>query len=209
MLFRSDKYSKDIVQSSIWADMDIEEYGYWNNTDQPEELTENEWDERGIFWDEALGKSGIPSKNSLILELKKEYKYTFTYFKDNEELKKEFKNSFENFKNEINQIKENFLRYYSEQIKDKVAYHTCSNQLFGDKKLDDLTKDEQKTLYYKVREYSRNNQFTEEELQKINIWLNNIEVIMKKEVILDDLFEKREDIITKMKPLFKTNKVKI
>ncbi len=208
MLF-GDKYSKDIVNSSTWNEMKIEEYGYWDNTDQPDELTESEWEERGIFWDEALGKSGVPSHNSFILELKKEYKYNFTYFKDNDELKKEFKESFESFQSEITQIKESLFRYYNEQIKDKVAYRACSVELFGDKKLEDLNKEEQQSLYYKMREYSRNNKFTEEELSKINTWSNNIKIIMDKEIILDNLFEKKEDIINKMKPLFKKSKIKI
>lgn len=209
MMLFGDKYNKDIIESKEWNDLKIEEYAYWDNTDQPDELTESEWEERSVFWNEVLGKTGVPSHNSFVLELKKEYKYVFTYFKDNEDLKKEFKESFDKLNSEINDIKSRLLNYYKEQVKDKIAYRACASEMLVDKKLDDLTKEEQQTLYYKVREYSRGNKFTEEEIQKINTWTKNIELILNKDIYLDDLFEKKEDIINKMKPLFKTTKIKV
>jgi len=30
--------------------MQLEEFGYWNNTDKPEKLSNKEWDERGRIW---------------------------------------------------------------------------------------------------------------------------------------------------------------
>jgi hypothetical protein len=40
----------------IWRDLDgVEEYGYWDNTDQPESITEQEWHQRGKDWDKYLG----------------------------------------------------------------------------------------------------------------------------------------------------------
>jgi len=32
-------------------------YGYWNNTDRPDEVSEEEWDQRSEDWDKALGDS--------------------------------------------------------------------------------------------------------------------------------------------------------
>lgn len=33
---------------------ELEEYGYWNNTDEPDEVTEEEWAERGENWDKLI-----------------------------------------------------------------------------------------------------------------------------------------------------------
>lgn len=47
---------------------DVEQYGYWNNTDPPEDVTEEEWDARGAEWDEALGESGIPAESGFTFQ---------------------------------------------------------------------------------------------------------------------------------------------
>ena len=39
----------------------IAEYGYWNNTDRLEGLTQEEWDVRGDVWEEALPGVGVPA----------------------------------------------------------------------------------------------------------------------------------------------------
>lgn len=46
---------------AIEAFCEVEEYGYWNNTDRPKKLTDKQWEQRRIDWDEALGDSDIPS----------------------------------------------------------------------------------------------------------------------------------------------------
>ncbi|MFW6219340.1 MAG: hypothetical protein ACOC33_00600 [bacterium] len=59
----------------IWENQsEIEEYGYWNNTDKPENLSEKDWDKRKIDWDEALPNYSIPSNRGLI------YNPYFEYF---------------------------------------------------------------------------------------------------------------------------------
>lgn len=42
----------------------VEYYGYWNNTDRPDNISEEEWNLRGELWDIAL-PTGIPSKDGL------------------------------------------------------------------------------------------------------------------------------------------------
>lgn len=46
----------------------VEEYGYWNNSDGPDGLSNAEWAERGETWRVALGKSGVPSEHGLVFE---------------------------------------------------------------------------------------------------------------------------------------------
>lgn len=43
----------------------IEEYGYWNNTDPPEGVTDEEWAQREQDWNQALPGPGIPSRCGL------------------------------------------------------------------------------------------------------------------------------------------------
>ena len=39
----------------------VEEYGYWDNTDEPEDVTDEEWDQRCEDWNKALGGDGYSS----------------------------------------------------------------------------------------------------------------------------------------------------
>ena len=43
-------------------------YEYWNNVDIPEDVVEEEWEERGEIWDKILG-SDAPNKRGLVCEL--------------------------------------------------------------------------------------------------------------------------------------------
>lgn len=45
------------------------EYAYWNNTDQPDGITDEEWDARGRAWDKALGDDGIPALSGFSITL--------------------------------------------------------------------------------------------------------------------------------------------
>ena len=47
----------------------LEYYGYWNNTDPPENVTEKAWAHREKIWNEALKKDGIPSQNGFSVDL--------------------------------------------------------------------------------------------------------------------------------------------
>ena len=44
---------------------EIEEYGYWNNTDRPEEITIKEWEKRESDWNKALPGPGITARCGL------------------------------------------------------------------------------------------------------------------------------------------------
>tara|TARA_B100000614_G_scaffold258752_1_gene281847 strand:+ start:101457 stop:102284 length:828 start_codon:yes stop_codon:yes gene_type:complete len=43
---------QDVIEA-IGKIQGVEEYGYWNNTDQPDDVTDEEWEERGKIWEEA------------------------------------------------------------------------------------------------------------------------------------------------------------
>lgn len=56
----------------------VEECGYWDNTDGPEELSEEEWCERGRVWDKALGPTSTPAHVCLSFKLDTMPLVTFT-----------------------------------------------------------------------------------------------------------------------------------
>lgn len=48
---------------------EVHDYGYWNNTDRPESISELEWKQREKDWDVVLPGIGIPSENGLTCQL--------------------------------------------------------------------------------------------------------------------------------------------
>lgn len=47
----------------------FEYYGYWNNTDKPEKITNKKWNERYLEWEAVLGSDSIPSKHGICSEI--------------------------------------------------------------------------------------------------------------------------------------------
>ena len=49
-------FASNTALRKIWPSLPgVEEYGYWNNTDGPREISEEDWDERGDVWERVLG----------------------------------------------------------------------------------------------------------------------------------------------------------
>lgn len=197
-----------IVNSEVWKTLNIEEFAYWDNTDPPETVTDYEWEARDKQWNSVL--TGLsPAQSSMIIELKKEYKFNCMYFRDQKDLTKIFEKHFTKVLEQRKSKIKNLMDYYEESFKDKVAFKACSPGFLENKKLEELTKEEQQQLYSKVREYSRQNLFTQEEQQTIDTNLKKIKKIISMPFEFNDLFEKKEVIQEKTKNLFKTNKIKM
>lgn len=49
----------------------VHEFGYWNNTDPPDDVTEEEWDERARIWNEALCDHGhgVPAMEGFTIDI--------------------------------------------------------------------------------------------------------------------------------------------
>ena len=45
------------------------DYSYWNNTDQPNDITNDEWNERKKNWKEALPGLGIPKEHGIVINI--------------------------------------------------------------------------------------------------------------------------------------------
>lgn len=49
---------------------EVEEYGYWNNTDQPEGVSDDEWEERRASWERCLPNWSPPARQALNFTLR-------------------------------------------------------------------------------------------------------------------------------------------
>lgn len=206
MLFAGNE-SKLLTESELWKDLGIEEFAYWDNTDPLETLTEEEWETRGKQWNKVLGYAS-PAESSLILELKKEYKYRCTYFMDKESLIKMFEENFQTALSKFSEREEGIIKYYEESLKDKMAYKILMPKYLKNKELKDLSKEEQQKLYYEVRDISRHDKFNDDEKAIIEDNLNKIKKVIKEPITFEDLFENKDVLQERTKKLLKTKKLK-
>jgi hypothetical protein len=47
----------------------FEDFAYWNNTDEPEDITHEEWEFRGQIWDDLLPYNAVPAECGLNIKL--------------------------------------------------------------------------------------------------------------------------------------------
>ena len=59
----------DVLYKLLTNRPEITEYAYWNNTDHPEDISDDEWEHRKVDWDEALPNIGIPKNNGMVLHI--------------------------------------------------------------------------------------------------------------------------------------------
>lgn len=64
----------NLIRNQTW----IEEYCYWNNSNEPENVTDEEWKQREVDWDEALGDNAIPDQNGFKVTLSLPFLYDRT-----------------------------------------------------------------------------------------------------------------------------------
>ena len=47
----------------------VSDFRFWNNTDKPEDLTDQQWEKRALVWDAILSSSGVPAESMLTIRL--------------------------------------------------------------------------------------------------------------------------------------------
>ena len=58
----------------------VEEYGYWNNTDKPDEIPQREWTRRKKAWDSVLQCNSLERKLQLVgFDASKKYTVDFSW----------------------------------------------------------------------------------------------------------------------------------
>ena len=101
-LFYTHKNSEGVISPPKY--LEFEEFGYWNNSELPDNVTEKEWEYRKNLWDKALKGIGVPVENGIGKTLvgKKELfeddeitiKHAVVYYKQNIKTLKELENGF-------------------------------------------------------------------------------------------------------------------
>lgn len=59
----------DALHDELFKTEEFEEYGYWNNTDKPLNLTDDEWHQRKCDWDDALPGIGVPRDCGMLFKI--------------------------------------------------------------------------------------------------------------------------------------------
>jgi len=62
-----------------------DEFGYWDNTDKPDDISDDEWQERYRVWSAVLigeGKDGIPANNGFTFQIFDEHDFNPIYVYD-------------------------------------------------------------------------------------------------------------------------------
>ena len=67
-LFGIDRPFKSLYKMFV-DNPNFQYYGYWNNSDREEEVSEEEWDERARIYDSIFEENGIPNQVGLVYEL--------------------------------------------------------------------------------------------------------------------------------------------
>ena len=72
--FLSLLYTDNRELEALWnAQPEVLEYGYWNNTDQPDGVSDEEWEERCSDWRVALPGHSTPAENGFLLNMDSGY----------------------------------------------------------------------------------------------------------------------------------------
>lgn len=59
-------HSHDADTIAAFESLDsVEPWPYWNNTERPDDVTEDEWEQRRLFWNRALPGAGVPARHCL------------------------------------------------------------------------------------------------------------------------------------------------
>lgn len=90
---------------------EIKPYPYWDNTDKPDELTDEEWDTRRKEWDEVFGGNGwgVPLLESLSATAFCDISLPIGVFINSDTIKKEIKEFIPTFKERIQKRAKNIV----------------------------------------------------------------------------------------------------
>lgn len=57
------------IEEAFFVSAGIERFAYWNNTDRPDDVSEEDWAARGRLWDTLLPGSGVPAEHGFTRRL--------------------------------------------------------------------------------------------------------------------------------------------
>lgn len=202
MMLYLDKYEKIIEENNILKDLNITEYAYWDNTDQLENITRKEWEKRKDDWNKALGDDGIPSNNSVIIELLRINQKELIFYKRKDEIIDLLKDAYEKMQKNWSKKSEILKRICLEKINYKVALKA----IMIEKNIQNIESFDSKYIFIEQKKYIRGNKFIPEEKMTIENAYQQICKIIDNGFKLDNLLETQSEIIEKYKILQSTKK---
>lgn len=105
-LLSKDDYTNYLIKASKNL---ISEYAYYNNTDQPEHISDSDWNKRGKEWDLALDGNDSLRMSGLIIKLINYQELHFSVVKDWDEFKDKIINKFNNQAIKTQDYRDNFI----------------------------------------------------------------------------------------------------
>lgn len=141
------------IMKAFMENKAVSEYGYWNNTDKPDRISDEEWETRRIDWDEALPGIGMLSRCGFQYVLVDGILDAYAY---------------------ISKPDEKVFKYLTP--KEKLTCHVAKNMLLeeklnslvGDRKT--LKSNETVHLYVQARDYVKAHpELVEEKIPSINV----------------------------------------
>lgn len=194
-------YGKDeltsIVENKHLTQWGVQEYNYWNNTDQPDTITDYEWNIRREHW-KAID---IPLFSGISITFVKSPKYE-VFFMYN------LKSSIHHVEKVLEDLNKDMtidkrVEQYIKKIKENIAYKYCYDLAIKEnnlenaerEKITDFIMSKGMSIYFKSRDRVRDNEFTDEEKEQFYEKENLIRKLLKNNFILDDFSKKGEDIL--------------
>ncbi len=172
------------IQDMFDAMEEVEEYPYWDNTDQPDGMTWEEWEVRGAEWDKALGDdtpgNGVPSQNGFGIDVLAETLYIKVF--------KPYGNQ------DAPGPVEETMKHIPEWDKrvSRLTRATLYKEWVEENK-EEMDKADTYSLYMKM--VKRFDQFLVDEVERVEKKKAEISQILNKDITQDDLLIKVDDFV--------------
>lgn len=194
-VFGHDDLTKTL-EKKHFSKWNMQEYNYWDSTDQPDTITDYEWDLRRKNWKGI----DIPLFSGISITFVKSPKYQIYYMKNTKDNNHIIESSLEDIQKSMTLEKR--VQQYIIKIKEEVAYKQCYDLAIKENKLENATDEEVRDfiiskgmrIYFESRDKVKDNDFNDEEKLLFIDKEKQIRKLLKENIIFADLSKKGEDI---------------
>lgn len=175
LLFTEEREIEDMFD----AMEEIEEYSYWDNSDQPDGMTWEQWEERGAEWDEAL-VGGVPSQDGFGMDILADVLYIKVYKPRNDD----------DAPGAVEETMKHLPKW-----EDRVQRLTRAT-LYKEWGEENKETEEEKSAYSSyMKRVKRFDKFFAEDVERVEKKREEISQLLKKDLTQDDLLIKIDDFI--------------
>lgn len=185
-----------IVKDKYLDKWGVKEYNYWDNTDQPNTITDYEWEMRKNHWKNI----DIPLLNGISVTFIKSPKYNVFYMYSSKSEIHHIERALKELNEEV--TIETRVQKYMREIKESVAYKEYYDKEIELHNLKNAEKEQISkflvskgmSIYFKAIDKVKNDNFTEEEKKEFYEKEQLLRKLLKSNFVLDDFSKKGEDI---------------